>query len=69
MTEQRPAVLRAGFFGVLLDEVDDAVDQRVREPLLDRALAPLQVVLALGAGALDLLGERRPGARWRRAGG
>ena len=38
--------------GVLLDEVDDAVDERVREPLLDRRLAPGEVELALRPLAL-----------------
>src|SRR5206468_10198810 len=33
-------------FGVLLDEVDDAVDERVREALLDVGLAPREVALA-----------------------
>ena len=46
--QQRPAVLRARFLGVLLDEVDHAVHERVRQPRLDRALAPLQIGLALG---------------------
>ena len=43
---ERAVVDLAGLLGVVLDEVDDAVDQRVREPLLHRALAPGEVVLA-----------------------
>ena len=54
---------------VLLDEVDDAVDERVREPLLDRRLAPGEVELRASALALTVVGERRPSARSRRAGG
>ena len=38
--EQRPAVLLAGLLGVGVDVVDDALDQGVGEPLLDRALPP-----------------------------
>ena len=44
-------------FDVLLDEVDDAVDERVRQPRLDRAVAPGQIVLLLRARALDRRGE------------
>ena len=61
---QRPLddVERAGgrcarLLGVLLDEVDDAVDERVREPLADGRLAPREVELALRRAARD--GRRR----------
>ena len=37
---QRPADFQARFLGVGLDVIDDALDQRVFEPLLDRAFAP-----------------------------
>ena len=40
-----------------LDEVDDAVHQRVAEALLDRRLAPREIRLALRAGALDRVGQ------------
>ena len=46
--ERLPRLLR-----VLLDEVDDAVHERVREPLLDRRLAPREVELALRRSARD----------------
>ena len=39
--QQRPAQLDARFFGVDLDVGVDALDQRVREALLDGAVAPL----------------------------
>ena len=42
--------------GVRLDEVDDAVDERVREALLDRRVAPGEVALALRPLALDARG-------------
>ena len=52
------ALARApGLLGVLLDEVDDAVHERVRQPLLDRRLAPGEVALARRRLALDPLGE------------
>ena len=46
---ERAVVGLPGLLGVVLDEVDDAVHERVREPLLDGALAPRQVLLALDA--------------------
>ena len=55
---ERPRVLLARLLDVGLDEVDDAVDQRVRQALLHRRLAPAQVHLALRATALHLLGTR-----------
>ena len=55
---ERPRQLLAGLFSVLLDEVDDAVDERVREPPFDRLLAPREVHLALRPAALHLAGER-----------
>ena len=55
--EQRPPVLRARFFGVLLDEIDHAVHERVRQPRLDRAVAPLQIGLPLRRRSLHLFGE------------
>ncbi len=42
----------------ILDEVHDAVDERVREPRLDRLLAPAEIQLAPRPGALDVLRER-----------
>ena len=52
---------------VLLDEVDDAVDERMREPIVDGRLTPGEVELALrrpardGRGVLDeTLGRVRP---------
>ena len=54
---------------VLLDELDDAVDQRVREPLLDGALAPREIGARLRGAALDRRGELRRAVRWRRAAG
>ena len=49
--------LLARLLGVGLDEVDDAVHERVREALLDRRVAPGEVELALLARALHVLGE------------
>ena len=46
--ELLPRLLR-----VLLDEVDDAVHERVREPLLDRRLPPGEVALPLRRAARD----------------
>ena len=43
----RPAAacsICARFLGVLDDEVGDAVHERMREPLLDRLVAPLEVL-------------------------
>ena len=53
---ERPLVLLSRLLGVLLDEVDDPVDERVLEALLDRRLAPGEVELALRALALDAIG-------------
>ena len=50
--------LLPGLLDVRLDEVDDAVDQRVLEPLLDRAVAPGQVLGRRPSSLrLDRLGE------------
>ena len=46
MTSSGRGVRLPRFFDVRLDEVDDAVHERVREPFLDRCLAPGQVVAA-----------------------
>ncbi len=46
---ERPRQPLPRLLGVLLDEVDDPVHERVREPLLDRRLAPREVALALRA--------------------
>ena len=55
---ERAAVFQAGFLGVLVDELVDALEQRVFEPLLDRLLAPGEVFLdLLAADALEALGE------------
>ena len=42
---------------VRFDEVDDAMHQRVREPRLDRRLAPCEIRLALLARPFHRLGE------------
>ena len=55
---ERAFVLLPRLLGVLLDEVDDAVHERVRQPFLDRTFAPRQVQLADDAASLDGLGER-----------
>ena len=55
--QQRPAIFLPGLLGVLVDVIDDALDQRVAEAFLDRALAPLlfgDLDLVL---LLDRLGE------------
>ncbi len=44
---QRPLCLRPRLFGVLLDEVADAVDQRVGQPLIHGLLAPGEIELLL----------------------
>ena len=54
---ERAVVGLAGLLGVVLDVVDDAVHQRVREAILHRGLPPGEVVLALEPSALDRLGE------------
>ena len=43
---ERPLGALPRLLGVLLDEVDDAVDERVLDPLLDGRLAPREVDLA-----------------------
>ena len=53
ITSSGRAELLPRLLGVLLDEVDDPVDERVREPLLDRRLAPGEVELALRRPAGD----------------
>ena len=42
---------RSRLLGVLLDEVDDPVDERVREALTDRGLAPGEIDFSLGRAA------------------
>ena len=67
---QRPLGGQARLLGVGLDELGDAVDQRVLEPLLDRPLAPGEVALArlAAARALEALGEvQQPLGRVRAA--
>ena len=57
---ERPVGALPRLLGVLLDEVDDAVHERVLEPLLDRRLAPGEVDLAprrLAAHAAGVLDE------------
>ena len=49
---ERTRVTATRFLGVRLDEIDDAVDERVRQPLFDRSLAPREVDLALHARRL-----------------
>ena len=51
-------VFQSGFLGVLDDEFDDAVDERVLEPPLHRSFAPCEVVLLLLSFALDGLCQR-----------
>ena len=57
--QQRPAQLGARLFGVGVDVGVDALDQRVGEALLDRAVAPLLGLLGVddfaGAGRLQLV--------------
>ena len=70
--EQRAAELDARFFGVDLDVGVDALDQRVREALLDGAVAPFFGLL-LGRDRRprsrpSAFRRSRPGARWRRGG-
>ena len=55
---QRPRVLLPRFLGVRLDEVDDAMHQRMGEPRFDGRLAPGEVGRAPGARAPDLLRKR-----------
>ena len=54
---ERTLVLQARLLGVGLDEVDDPVHERVREPLLDRRLAPREVALAARALPLRAVGD------------
>ena len=54
----RPRVLLPGFLGVLDDVGRDAAHQRVREPLLDRARAPREILGHLPPLRLERLGER-----------
>ena len=57
MTSSGRAGGRPRLLGVLFDEVDDSVHERVREPILHRRLAPGEIELALGRAA-----GHRPGA-------
>ena len=54
---ERPLVLLARLLDVGVDEVDDAVDERIGESRFDAALAPRDIGFFLLASALDLLGE------------
>ena len=54
---ERPRRIRARLLGVLLDEVDDAVHERMLEPLADRRLAPREIELALRRRSLNRRGE------------
>jgi hypothetical protein len=55
---ERGGVLPAGFLGVEVDEIDDALDQRVGEPFLDGQRAPLRFLLRFGfADFLVAFGE------------
>ena len=47
----------ASLLGVFLDEVDEALDQCVREAFFDRPLAPGQILDTLGTLAADRLGQ------------
>ena len=64
-----PGVFLAGFLDVGVDEVDDALDEGVREARLDRLIAPGLVLDGLLPLGLDRLGELQRGARWRPGGG
>ena len=66
---QRPRVLLARFFDVGLDEVDDAVHQRVRQTRFDRRLTPREVLFPPGPSALHRRRELDHAARSRPAGG
>ena len=54
---ERPRELCARLLGVRLDEVDDAVHERVLEPLSDRGFAPPEVELALRSFAAHPIGD------------
>ena len=56
---ERLVGLLARLLGVGVDEVDDALHERVRQPLLDGAVAPgvLPLPLAAGAVPLNFVGE------------
>ena len=58
MTSSGRVACGACLLRVFLDEVDDAVDERVLEPLGDGCVAPGEVELAPGALALYRLRER-----------
>ena len=49
--------LLSHFFGVLDDPLRDAVHQRMRQALLDRRVAPLEVLFLFGAAGLERAGE------------
>jgi len=50
---ERTRELDPRFLRVGLDEVHDAVDESMREPLLDRRITPGEIALALRALSLD----------------
>ena len=67
---ERPRVLLPRLLDVRLDEVDDAVDERVREPLLDRSPSrQARSCSRFVPAPFTVLGELRPAARSRPAGG
>src|SRR5262249_11758140 len=63
---ERPVGTLPRLLGVLLDEVDDAVHERVLEPLLDRRLAPGEVDLPFRRRA-PVTAATRGGAAARRS--
>jgi hypothetical protein len=57
---ERPRRGAAGFFGVDLDEIGDAVDQRMRQPFAHRPFAPGEIgFLLFHAVAAMAFGERQ----------
>ncbi len=67
---ERRGIFLARLLGVGIDEIDDALDQRVAEPFLDGQRAPLRFLLRLGlADFLEALGEGDEPLGARRGGG
>ena len=48
---------QAAFFGIFVNELGNAMHQRMSEPLIYRQFTPLQIFLALFAVAFELLGD------------